>query len=57
MGLQINHLEDTVGAQKELCEQCAFPAPWQSGENSGLENNLEASDPMESHPVDFQQGS
>ena len=32
MGLQINHLEDAVGARKELCEQCALLAPWQSGE-------------------------
>src|SRR6266702_6035592 len=44
-------LEDAVGARKELCEQCALPAPRQSGENSGLENNLEAPDPTESHPV------
>ena|SRR6266702_2641757 len=44
-------LEDAVGARKELCEQCALPAPRQSGENSGLENNLEAPDPTESHPL------
>src|SRR6266702_6093720 len=44
-------LEDAVGARKELCEQCALPAPRQSGENSGLENNLEALDPTESHPL------
>jgi len=32
--LQINRLEDAVGAWRKLCEQCAYLAPRQSRQNS-----------------------